>query len=131
MEIDFIRSKLQEIRDLGEKSMHTSIGQVALLALGAVATLVEAGSQQNSHGPRRLAQPRHQNLKKALTSQAEPAGLQKRQAFSGKGSFYNPETGNQGACGGYIKTNDWVVALNTEQFDGVRLAPMVQDIGKI
>ena len=100
--------------------MVASFGQMAVLALGAVATLVEAGTQ--SHGPRRLpVQPRHQNIRKAVASQPEQqASLEKRQSFTGKGSFYNAETGNQGACGGFIKNSDWTVALNTDQFDGVR-----------
>lgn len=118
-----MKQDLQEDRQTRHKiRMHTSVGQVALLALGAAASLVEAGTQQ-AHGPRRLSH--HQNIKKALVNgqsrTAEAAGaLEKRQAFSGKGSYYDPETGNQGACGGFIGKNDWVVALNTEQWNGVR-----------
>lgn len=99
--------------------MHTSLVQAAVLALGAAATLAEAGTQ--AHGPRRLGQ-HHQIIKKspAAVAEAQPQALEKRQAFTGKGSYYDPETGNQGACGGFIRKNDWVVALNTQQWDGVR-----------
>lgn len=41
-----------------------------------------------------------------------------RSSLSPSATFYNPNTGNQGACGGFIGTNDWVVALNTDQYAG-------------
>lgn len=36
-------------------------------------------------------------------------------------TFYDPNTGNQGACGGFIGTNDWVVAINTDQYAGGKM----------
>lgn len=31
--------------------------------------------------------------------------------YTGIATFYNAETGNQGACGGFIKNTDWTVAI--------------------
>lgn len=38
-------------------------------------------------------------------------------AFEGAISYYNAQTGNQGACGGFIQNSDWTVALNAAQYD--------------
>ncbi|KAI9351105.1 hypothetical protein DFJ73DRAFT_760185 [Zopfochytrium polystomum] len=37
-------------------------------------------------------------------------------AFSGDMTYYNTETGNQGACGGFLSNSDYLVALNAPQY---------------
>jgi hypothetical protein len=90
--------------------------RVSSIALAAAATLVsiaEAGTQHLARAGA-LSSKHHS---RAQVHNNQPRTLVKRFG-PGKGSFYDPETGNQGACGGFIGRNDWVVALNTDQFAG-------------
>lgn len=77
---------------------------VAALALTTLSAVVDAGRSSSQH-----------------LARSDSPGHRLWKRYTGKGSFYDPETGNQGACGGFIKRNDWVVALNTDQFDGGEL----------
>jgi len=81
-----------------------SVGTV-VLAVAGLAPAVQAGSQ-------------HLAVRGSDSSKHTQVARKLWKRFSGRGSYYDAQTGNAGACGDYIQNSDWSVALNTDQYAG-------------
>ncbi|KAK9894616.1 hypothetical protein P389DRAFT_98954 [Cystobasidium minutum MCA 4210] len=89
-------------------SSFTAILYATVSAAALVQCVVASSSSSSIHQPRSPGSRNHQQLAKHAHS--------KRGEHYGKATFYNAETGNQGACGGYIKNSDWVVAIKGSMY---------------
>lgn len=94
--------------------MKASLASVALVGAFASAVIAEPlqQQQQQQHGAR--PSRRHNSMTKEV--RRGQSMIKRGQTYSGQATFYNTETGNAGACGGYLSNSGYTVALNALQY---------------
>lgn len=91
--------------------MRSSISLIFVAAAATSLTLVSANPEPTQMAGMVRRHRHHEIAQRGVVEELNESHLEKRQTYHGSATYYNVQTGNAGACGSYLSSSDYVVAL--------------------